>query len=147
MQMIRHNINVLLKNKGLNGIIFFVLGLLVALGPTYLFRVCVPDKNGFPQCHWSAQAEIGIGVLVSVLSIGIIIFEDRKICFGLVIGVFFLGILALCIPHILIGGCAMLSMSCRKTAFPFISLVSIVLLVYSLINAVFLIGRRKAEDA
>jgi hypothetical protein len=138
--------NALFKKRNLNGIVFFLLGLLVILGPRYLFRVCVPDEYGFPLCHWSAQAEIGVGALIAALGIGLVICEDRKICLGLAIGIFLSSIVVLCIPHILIGGCAMPSMACRKMAFPCITLAGIVLMVYSLVNILFFSGGwKKAE--
>jgi hypothetical protein len=41
----------------MGGIAVIVLGLLIALGPQFLFKVCDPAAGGaFMKCHWSAQA-------------------------------------------------------------------------------------------
>jgi hypothetical protein len=66
------------------------------LGPQFLFKVCAHREESFPHCHWSAQAEIGIGLLIAAL-----------------------------------GACGMMSMQCRKVAFPALTIESVVLLVFS----------------
>jgi hypothetical protein len=108
-----------------------VLGLLIALGPQFLFKVCPVMGDMVMKCHWSAQAEIGVGALIAALGIALIVFAAPKTRLGLAIGVFLSGILALLIPHALIGGCAMHTMACRKVAFPAITVVSILLLAGS----------------
>jgi uncharacterized membrane protein YedE/YeeE len=113
------------------GIVFIVPGLLLALGPQFLFKVCEPMGENFMKCHWSAQAEIGIGALIAALGIALTLFAAPKTRLGLVIGILLSGVLALLIPHVLIGGCAMESMPCRKIAFPAITVISILLLIGS----------------
>ena len=119
-----------MKIRIVPGAVIAALGLLIALGPTFLFKVCEPMADGkFMKCHWAAQAEIGVGALIAALGIALVVFAAPKIRLGLMIGVFFSGVLALLIPHALIGGCGMDSMACRKTAFPAITVVGIVLLI------------------
>jgi hypothetical protein len=95
------------------------------------------------KCHWSAQAEIGVGALAAALGIAILLFASKEVRAGLSIGVFFSAILALLIPHVLIGGCPMTTMPCRAAAFPAITVLSILLLVFSVGNIVYLIRRVK----
>jgi hypothetical protein len=107
-----------------------VLGLLIAAGPQFLFKVCGPAAGGgFMRCHWSARAEIGVGSLIAALGLASLFFASAKIRMGLTIGIFLSALLALLIPHALIGGCAMHSMACRKTAFPAITVICILLLI------------------
>jgi len=140
-----------MKKAIICGYIVIILGLLIALGSQFLFKVCDPKimsseltNDGFndsgcngnvvinyPICHWSARAEIGIGFLIAALGICLIVFNDPNIHLGLLIGIFFASIIALAIPHSLIGGCAMMTMQCRKTAFPALTIESVVLLVFS----------------
>jgi hypothetical protein len=120
------------------GIVVVVLGLLIAFGPQFLFKVCAHGEDGYPHCHWSAQAEIGLGLLIAALGACMIVFTDPKTHLGLLIGTFLAGIIALFIPHTLIGGCGMMSMACRKTAFPVITLISVILLIYSAIMVVYI---------
>jgi hypothetical protein len=115
------------------GIIVLVFGLLISLGPQFLFKVCDHGEDGYPHCHWSAQAEIGIGLLLAALGACMIVFTEPKTHLGLIIGVFMASIIALAIPNFLIGGCGMLTMRCRRVAFPALTIESIVLLVFSTI--------------
>jgi hypothetical protein len=138
-----------MKKAIISGAVVITLGLLIAFGPQFLFKVCVAHDDAFPRCHWSAQAEIGIGVLIAALGICFIVFGDSKTRLGLSIGIFLAGIIVLSIPHALIGGCGMMTMACRRVAFPAITLIGIVLLVYSAVIAVFIEMKKPpvAEDA
>ncbi|MDR2178011.1 MAG: DUF4418 family protein [Treponema sp.] len=130
-----------MKNRIISGGVTAALGLLIALGPQFLFKVC-PVGDMIMKCHWSAQAEIGVGALIAILGIALTVFANHNIRLGLTIGIFLSGALALLVPHGLIGGCAMHSMACRKIAFPAITVISILLLTGSALNA-FYLARKK----
>jgi len=132
-----------LKIRIIGGVAAIVLGLLIALGPQLLFKVCESMGENFMKCHWSAQAEIGIGGLIAALGIALTLFASPKTRLGLAIGILLSGVLALLIPHVLIGGCAMESMPCRKIAFPAITVISILLLIGSGFYTAYL-ARKKA---
>jgi hypothetical protein len=131
-----------MKNRIISGSGVVVFGLLIALGPQFLFKVC-PVGDMVMKCHWSAQAEIGIGILIAALGIALVIFANPRIRLGLTIGVFLSGILALLIPQVLIGGCPMHTMACRKIAFPSITVVTIFLLIGMALNAFYLARKRE----
>lgn len=119
-----------MKIRIIGGSAAVVLGLLIAAGPQFLFKVCgLTADGGFMRCHWSAQAEIGVGSLIAALGLASFFFASSKIRMGLTIGIFLSAVLALLIPHGLIGGCGMHSMACRKVAFPAITVISILLLI------------------
>jgi len=122
-----------MKKEIIFSIVVILLGLLIALGPQFLFKVCGHGETGFPHCHWSAQAEIGIGLLIVALGACMIVFNEPKTYLGLFIGAFLASIIALSIPNFLIGGCGSLAMKCHKVAFPALTAVSIGLLVFSAI--------------
>jgi hypothetical protein len=63
---------------------------------------------------------------------------------GLGVSVFLSGILALLSPHVLIGGCDMHAMPCRKIAFPAITSISILLLIGAGLYTAYL-ARQKAK--
>jgi hypothetical protein len=130
--------------KRITGIIFTALGMLIALGPQFLFKVCEPMGENFMKCYWSARAEIGVGVVIAALGIALIVFTCVKIRLGLVIGILLSGINALLIPHALIGGCPMDTMPCRKIAFPAITVISILLLIGAGIY-IFVLSKQKAK--
>ena len=112
-------------------IIVTALGLLIALGPRFLFKVCAIGEDGVSHCHWSAQAELGVGFLIAGLGICMLVFTDPKTHLGLLIGTFLAGIIALAIPNVLIGGCHMMDMDCRRVAFPALTIESAILLIFA----------------
>jgi len=139
------------------GVIVIILGLFISLSPQFLFKVCdlslassenaddccaepevnsccAPSASSFPICHWTARAEIGIGLLIVALGACMIVFTDPKTQLGLIIGVFMASIIALAIPNFLIGGCSSLIMRCRRIAFPALNVESVILLVFSIIR-------------
>jgi hypothetical protein len=132
-----------MKNRIISGVAVILSGFLIAFGPQFLFKVCATMEDGFPRCHWSARAEIGIGMLIAVLGMTLLVFAETKIRLGLTIGVFFSSIIALCIPHTLIGGCSMMTMACRRVAFPALTVIGIILLVGSALNTFYLLGKEK----
>ncbi|MDR2618210.1 MAG: DUF4418 family protein [Treponema sp.] len=132
-----------MKNRIVSGAAAIVFGLLIALGPQFLFKVCPVVGDMIMKCHWSAQAEIGIGGLIAALGIALVVFADPKTRLGLTIGVFLSGVLALLIPHVLIGGCPSHHMDCRKITFPAITVISVLLLIGMALNVVYLTRKRK----
>jgi len=128
-----------MKKSIICGAIITTLGLLIAFGPQFLFRVCSTSCSccgDIPTCHWSARAEIGIGMLIAALGLCLIVLNDSKTQLGLMIGIFFSSIIALAIPHVLIGGCEMKNMACHRVAFPAITVIGAVLLAVSALYAV-----------
>jgi len=127
----------IVKKQLIYGITVIILGLLVALGPQFLFKVCAAHSGAFPLCHWTARAELGMGMLIAALGICLIVFTDSKTRIGLTIGILFASILVIGLPHALIGGCKGDAMACRRVAFPAITVIGIVLLVFSIIIVVY----------
>jgi peptidoglycan/LPS O-acetylase OafA/YrhL len=119
-----------------------IFGLLIALGPKFLFKVCGHGEDGFPHCHWAAQAEVGMGFLIVALGACMIVFDDPKTHFGLAIGTFLASIIALAVPNFLIGGCGSLAMKCHRIAFPALTAESVVLLVFSAIMVTFIVMQK-----
>jgi hypothetical protein len=66
----------------------------------------------------------------------LIAFTDPKTQIGLTVGIFFVSIVVLLIPHVLIGGCGMMSMVCRRVAFPALNAIGIFVLIGSVANLV-----------
>jgi hypothetical protein len=74
------------------------------------------------------------------------IFASPKIRLGLAVGIFLSGVLALLVPHGLIGGCAMRTMPCRMVAFPSITVIATLLLIGTALNAVYLTRAEKRTE-
>jgi hypothetical protein len=99
-----------MKNRIIGGAAI-VLGLLITLGPQFLFKVCPPmEGGGFMKCHWPAQVEIGVGTLIAALCIAFVFFCQPAHTHGADFGIFLSSVLALLVPHALIGGCFMHTM-------------------------------------
>jgi hypothetical protein len=126
------------KNRIISGSAVIIFGLLIALGPQFLFTVCPIMGDMVMKCHWTAQAEIGVGALIAALGIALVLFASPQVRLGLTIGIFLSSILALLLPHTLIGGCVAHSMQCRKIAFPAITVISILLLITAALNGLYL---------
>jgi hypothetical protein len=75
------------------------------------------------------------------------LFREPHTHLGLYFGIFFSSVIALCVPHVLIGGCSMMSMACRRVAFPALTVISIVLLLYSAISVAWLVKAKEARQA
>jgi hypothetical protein len=132
-----------MKNRIISGGGVTAFGLLIALGPQFLFKVCPVMGDMIMKCHWSAQAEIGIGALIAALGISLVFFTNLKTRLGLTVGIFLAGILALLIPHALIGGCPMHAMPCRKITFPALTVISILLLISAALNGLYLARKKE----
>jgi hypothetical protein len=162
----------LIMNKAvIYGAVVVVLGLLIALGPQFIFKVCGvtmtadgviadccaeesseagccgPALSSYPLCHWTAQAEMGIGLLIAALGACMITFTDAKTHLGLLIGIFMASIIAFAFPNFLIGGCATTSsMNCREVAFPALTIESIALFIFSVAMIVIYAMQKPSES-
>jgi hypothetical protein len=121
----------MLKKLIIPGAAIVILGLLAAFGPQYIFKLCNVAAEGAPVCHWSGLAEIGLGLLIAVQGAAFILLPETGVRLGLAVSVFFTGIVALAVPHILIGGCSSLAMACRRVAFPALTVELVALLLVS----------------
>jgi hypothetical protein len=120
-----------MKKPIILGSAVMLMGLFIALGPQFLFKVCGHGEDGYPHCHWTAQAEIGMGLLIVALGACMVVFTDPKTHLGLIVGVFMASLIALAVPNFLIGGCGMMTMQCRRVAFPALTVESVSLLLFS----------------
>jgi len=123
------------------------LGLIIALGPKFIFRACTVGECGccgeYPQCFWATQAVLGMGFLIAALGLCMIILNDRKTQLGMLIGIFATGFIAILIPYVFIGGCPGKTMACYRRAFPGIAVFASLTLAYSAFITVFTSIRMK----
>ena len=116
-----------------------ILGLLIAFGPQFLFKVCgggCACCGDTPTCHWAGLAEVGMGLIIAALGLCLLVFTTIQTQLGLAIGVFLTGLFALLIPHVIIGGCVTKTMACHRVAFPALTIESGILLAFSALMVV-----------
>ena len=124
--------------KTFAGVIVIVLGLFIAIGPFTLFHVCRPDDpEMYMRCYWTARAELGLGIVISVLGLLSAILGSGKIRTGLNIGVLLNSIIVFLIPNFLIGVCEGKHMHCHAVALPALSVLSILLFIIAAINIIY----------
>ena len=121
-------------NFYISGISTILLGLLISLGPQYIFKVC--GMSG--KCRMTAQAEIGIGILVCIFGLALLIFTDPKVQIGMSTGALFAGIIVILYPYLLIGGCENPMMMCQRVGFPALAVEGSILILLSAFNACYL---------
>jgi hypothetical protein len=136
-----------MKNRMLSGIVAIALGLAISWGPQFVFKVCepiglhLPAGERFMTCHWTAQAEIGVGMFIALLGLFLICCPAKDVRLGVTVGIFGAGVLALLFPHVLIGGCRMETMPCRIIAFPALSVLGVLVLTGAAANIYYLSRR------
>jgi hypothetical protein len=137
-----------MKNRVISGTGAIAAGLLIALGPQFLFKLCEPMGNGrWMKCHWTGQAEIGVGFFIAALGAGLLLFESGEIRLGLSLSLVLSGGLALSLPHALIGGCETAKMPCRAVTFPSLTVIGVLTIAGFAINSFYLYRKRRAEAA
>ena len=76
------------------------------------------------KCHWSAIAEVAIGIPLLASSIMLLITKQRSVKISMGVMGIVLGVMAALIPAYLIGVCGMATMICRMVMLPAVLLAS-----------------------
>jgi uncharacterized membrane protein HdeD (DUF308 family) len=127
------------------GIVAVILGLLVAIGPDYVFPVCqyyglmVETAGGtyLPMpCWYTAMAEVGIGAMIVMVGLLLILTKQNETrrALGFVLGA--LGVFVALVPTYLIGMCANPEHPCRVGTEPFLILMGVIVFVVGIVTAV-----------
>ena len=141
-----------MKNKPTAGIAAIVLGVLVTLIPIAIFPVCIDmielmnGKALFMKCHWTAIAELLVGILIIFDGILIIGFKKRETRIALSIMSFLFGLTVLLIPTAVIGMCETATMACRVGTEPALIVVSVITMVVGIGNILFQSSSIKSEQ-
>ncbi|SFB85183.1 DUF4418 family protein [Butyrivibrio sp. YAB3001] len=136
-----------MKNRIASGVIFIILGLLIAIGPQTIFAVCGPMENGkFMKCHWTAQAELGIGFVIAFLAVLILFFASSQIRIGLHFGIIAALVATVFIPTKLIGVCGGEHMQCNALTKPALLVLGAIGIVFGIANVAYLLTGVKKEQ-
>lgn len=93
------------------GISQIVLGILIAIAPQTFAHVCAVKETPM-ACHYTAQAALGIGIVIVALGIvGLLVSDQTRA--GLDLANAVLGVLTIAVPTVLIGVCKGAMMRCH----------------------------------
>ena len=135
-----------MKKRITVGTLFIILGLLISLGPSTIFAVCGPMDDGkFMKCHWTARAELGIGLGIVLLAVLSIVFASKEVRAGLLLGVATLSSNSILIPTALIGVCGGEHMQCNALTRPALLVIGVISIVIALVQAVILLRKKESE--
>lgn len=129
----------------LTGIVIAVLGLLTALIPTVIFKVCEAMDGKFMKCHWTSQTEVAIGIATLVLGLFIVLSKEKAAGAAYAVASAINGVLIILIPTVVIGVCGSADMPCHSGTKPALIIAGALIIVTALINAVsYIVSKKKA---
>lgn len=135
-----------MKKRITVGTLFIILGLLISLGPSTIFAVCGPMDDGkFMKCHWTARAELGIGLGIVLLAVLSIVFASKEVRAGLLLGIATLSSNSILIPTALIGVCGGEHMQCNALTRPALLVIGVISIVIAVVQAVILLRKKESE--
>jgi len=128
------------KKNYISGGAAVLFGLLIALGPQFLFKVCeAHGGDHYSFCYWAARGELAAGFLIAAMGIFIILFSNLKVQMGISISIFLAVIVAGLIPYrVFFGVCANESMRCNKVTLPALTIICALSLIGVIINVIYL---------
>lgn len=115
------------------GISQIVLGILIAITPQTFAHVCAVKETPM-ACHYTAQAALGIGIVIVALGIvGLLVSDQTRA--GLDLANAVLGVLTIAVPTVLIGVCKGAMMRCHMVTLPTLIVLGVLLAVLAAIAA------------
>ena len=129
----------------ITGIVIAVLGLLTALIPTVIFKVCATMDGKFMKCHWTSQTEVAVGIATIVLGLLIVLSKESSAQAAYAVASAINGILVILIPTAVIGVCGSADMPCHSGTLPALIIAGSLIIATALINAVpYIISKKKS---
>lgn len=127
------------------GIVIAVSGLLTALIPTVIFKVCEAMDGKFMKCHWTSQTEVAIGIATLVLGLFIVLSKEKAAGAAYAVASAINGVLIILIPTVVIGVCGSADMPCHSGTKPALIIAGALIIVTAIINAVsYIVSKKKA---
>lgn len=121
-----------MKRDKVFGLIYIILGLLMALAPTVIAPTCGPMENGmFMKCHWMGRSAMGIGVVIAILGAAYTYVCSSKAKSALAFASLLLGLYTIAVEAFLIGGCKNPMMVCRAHTMPVLYVLAGIVIVLS----------------
>ena len=129
----------------ITGIVTAVLGLLTALIPTQIFKVCEAMDGKFMKCHWTSQVEVALGIATVVLGLLLILSKEKAAASAYAVASAINGALVILIPTVVIGVCGSADMSCNSGTRPALIIAGSLIILTGLIGAVSYLASKKKD--
>ena len=127
----------------ITGIVIALLGLLTALIPTVIFKVCAAMDGKFMKCHWTSQVEVALGIAVLVLGLLIVLAKENAASSAYAAASAINGVLVILIPTVVIGVCGSADMPCNSGTKPALIIAGALIIVVALINTISYLASKK----
>ena len=127
----------------ITGIVIALLGLLTALIPTVIFKVCAAMDGKFMKCHWTSQVEVALGIAVLVLGLLIVLAKENAASSAYAVASAINGVLVILIPTVVIGVCGSADMPCNSGTKPALIIAGALIIVVALINTISYLASKK----
>ena len=113
----------------------------LTIGSQTVFAACPVGEKAM-ACHWAERALLGVGLVLTVVSLLQLLISNPKISKGLNIAVLPIVVLAALVPGVLIRLCMMTDMRCHSVFRPAVLVFSVVIFFVATVNA---LQNRQAE--
>ena len=123
-----------MKKNIVFSIILLLLAVLVAAAPYSFAKVCDVGEKVM-KCHWTARAELFLGLATALLSLLRFFSKSKQLLLGLDAGIFVNAAGVILFPTLLIGVCGMASMHCHSVTKPSLIVLGGLLLAISALDA------------
>lgn len=109
--------------KKISSISNILMGLLLMLGPWFIFGVCSTEEKVM-KCFWSCRAQFALGILAILIGVLILIAKNKTIINEIIMSIA-ISVMSILIPLVIIGGCMKNTMHCRTTTYPIFYVIGI----------------------
>ena len=129
----------------ITGIVIAILGILTALIPTQIFKVCEAMDGKFMKCHWTSQVEVALAIATIVLGLLIILSKEKAAASAYSVASAINGVLVILIPTVVIGVCGSAEMPCHSGTQPALIIAGSLIALAGLVNAVLYLTSKKKD--
>ena len=131
-----------MKKNIVFSVALLLLAALVAAAPYSFAKVCDAGEKVM-KCHWTARAELFLGLASVFLALLRFSGRSRQFLLGLDLGIFVNAAGIILFPTVLIGVCGMASMHCHSVTRPVLIVLGILLLTVSALDAALSLRSKK----
>ncbi|MBQ4249908.1 MAG: DUF4418 family protein [Clostridia bacterium] len=124
-----------------------VLTALLTIGALTFFSPCgIHDDGTYGTCHWAGAAAAGIGAVMLVLAVIHLIAGSQTAKKFVAVSMIPSALLSALIPGTLIPLCMMAGMRCNAVMRPSVTIISIVIIIIALLDAILRHRLEKSGD-